>query len=1379
EDHQDFLWFETYDGYFHHFNPAKESFSTLPNYLVSAEEKYSKMNCFFQYSATEIWLGSTNSGVYRLTYDSIQNNYIHDQFLSRGQFSISNNNIRFIIADRDSNIYIGAKNGLNILNEEDNKTRSFYYQHYFSDLSFTCAVAVNNEVWLGTENNGLVVYNLDTKSFYVFNTENSALTSNRIDALKLSSRGNVLIGSCDFFIYQPIEKRWLTIKADGKRVDKIVEDFTGLLWVTTGKFGVQQVNQQNGNSKHFDLTPANHKYLSDKQRPYFYEDSNNVLWICVHGAGLAQYNRQKDEFYFFRNNPLDLKSISSNTVMCMTEDKNGTLWVGAGLQGGINKVIFKNPAFNSIAFKNHFVDYMENIVRSLIEDSNKNTWVASKGGKIKIYNQQFEEVKPSLKFPFEPQGGLVFNVYSMFQDSKGYVWLGSKGAGVAVSKFPVNSSVKDYSKVEFFRYLNDAIDSTSLCNNNIYCIDEDVIGRIWIGTYGGGFSVSNPKDVSKLKFVTISSNNSNLSNNMVRDVAFDSDFNLWAATTFGLNKLSAKNITENIFNFDCYYNNPENKNSLSYNDVVHIFEDVDQNMWFGTFGGGLNLLTSENTFIKYTHTNGLSNNEVFGIIQDQEGYIWLSTGNGLSRLDPRSESFENFNKSNSLSTNSFSENTCLNTSSGKLVFGSVKGIEIVDPKQITSKKFSSKILFTKFQLFNKEIDVNSVSTPLVKSIINTECINLQHNQSSFSVEFSAMNFLDASKTQYAYILENFDDNWNYIGLERKATYTNLKPGEYTFKVKAALWNGNWENEVKTMNVTINPPWWQTNIAYIFYLIVFVLLTFIVSRGVIRVNSFRNELKVEKAVNEVKLQFFTNISHEIRTPLTLILGPIEDVLADHKFPLEFRPTLGLVQKNGKRMLHLLNQLLDFRKVQNKKMTLKVAPVDLVDFTKSIFDNFIPQAKHKGINFNFISLAHPENVWADPHRIDSVIFNVLSNAFKFTPKGKRVSVSIDQNLKLNEVYIKIVDGGPGIKSKDIPLIFNRYSILSDDSESTNGTGIGLNLSNEFVKMHGGEIRVESQQGKGCLFNIVLKTGTEHFAGDPNVVLIDKRGGEFITKSQLTELLPTEKENQDDDNYNVKIGEKRTILVVEDNFQILNYVAEALSTNYSILTAKNGKDGIDATINFNPDLIVSDIMMPEIDGIEMTKILKSNFDTCHIPIILLTAKSSINDQILGINSGAEAYILKPFNMSVLKSTINNMLEQRKLMLKKFRDKTSVEASDLKITSRNKEFLDKVVKYIEENYSDPDLSISSLVEYSCVSRTVFYNKIKSLTGHSPIELMRQIKMQIAAQMLTNGFNVNEAAFQIGFNDSRYFSKQFKELYGESPSQYKKKHIVDEALSV
>jgi signal transduction histidine kinase/ligand-binding sensor domain-containing protein/DNA-binding response OmpR family regulator len=1369
EDEREFLWFETYDGYYHYYNPRSEAFETLPKYQINLEEKYSRINYFKQYSKDELWLGASNSGVYRLTYNSLNDTYDVQQFLSRGNYSISNNNIRFIESDSDGNLYIGSQNGLNILRKADNQNGSFYFQHYFAHMHFTAATAVGDEIWMGTELNGIIVYSNVDKTFKnIFTPENND-NNNAILNLKVSSMGNVIVGGANLSIYYPEEDNWRYIELEGEQVEKIYEDRQGLLWVTTEKFGVKQIDQTTGDLEHYDLTPPDYKYLSDKERPYFYEDSDDNFWICVHGGGLASYDRDEKSFQFFRSDPSESKSISSNTVMCITEDKNGTLWVGTGLQGGINKVVLKNPAFRSIAFNEQYDDYMENIVRAVYEDSNNNLWVASKGGEIKIYDEDYNEIKPTIKYPFTPRGGLMFNVYAIFQDSRGYIWLGSKGVGIAVSETPITATT-DYSKIKFIRYQHDSSDALSLCDDNIYSFDEDDQGFVWIGTYGRGLSrVSFSRGVNDLSFANINTSNSNLSNDLVRDVKIDSDNNLWVATTFGLNKLSSEKLKLENFDFECFYRELNNPYSITYNDVVHIFEDSAHNMWFGTFGVGVNRLESDSVFASYSSIDGLCNNEVFGIVEDNSGSMWFSTERGLSRFDPYIDSFENYTKSNSLGSNIFSENTCEIRKNGELVFGGNDGFEVIDPTKVLLKKMSFDVVFTNFQLFNNDVKVNAEASPLSQSITYTENIELAYNQSSFSLEYTTLNYLDESRVQYAYFLDNFDDSWNSVGAQRKATYTNLPPGEYTFKIKAALWDGNWDENESILNITIHPPWWQTNTAYIIYLIVFALSIFLVSRGVIRNSAFRTELKIEKAVNEVKLKFFTNVSHEIRTPLTLILGPVEDMLADESLPLRYRSTLSLVQKNGKRMLYLLNQLLDFRKVQNNKMILKVQCINLVVFTSEIFQNFKIQAAHKNIDFEFNADDEILSVWADPHRLDSVIFNLLSNAFKFTPSGGKVLVAVGKNTSDDSFYIRIVDGGAGIKSKDIPLLFNRYTVMSNDANGQS-TGIGLNLSNEIVKLHGGVINIKSSPGKGSEFEIILKNGNDHFKDTDHLICDDKAAYSF-SNNCLQEV--------SDDNTQIgarpfsalNATDKPAILVVEDNLQIVNYIADALSESASIISASDGEAGFEMAKEKSPDLIISDIMMPGIDGIEMTRKLKDEYDTCHIPIVLLTAKSSVGDQVEGIESGAEAYIVKPFNMQVLISTIANLLEQRKIILQKYTGKSEVEISDVKLTSRDKIFLEDIVKYIEENYDDSGLTIAKLVEHSCVSRTVFYNKIKSLTGLSPIELLRQIKLKIAAQMLANGYNVNETAFKIGFSDSRYFSKQFKEQFGITPSKYKKQY--------
>ncbi len=1382
EDARQFLWIETYDGYYHYFNPQSENFSTLPKYSVSPEEKFSRINCFLQYTKDAIWLGSSNSGIYLLRFNPQSGTYDEKQFLSRGQYSISNNNISFIIADSDSNIWIGASNGLNLLKYDDYKKNNFYYQHFFSGMKFISASSSGDQVWFGTQSNGIQMYNLKTQSFSAHTLKYPQDSNNPVAFIKATRSGNIVIGNNKLYIIKPGQLPGAGILLDGTQLDKLYEDQQGMLWVTTQNFGVHRVNQNTGANHFFDLTPDNHQYLSDRERPYFFEDSNQNLWICVHGGGLVLYHPDKEVFNFYRNDPSEPGSISSNTVMCMTEDHNKNLWVGTSLQGGLNKIIIKNQAFTSFQPNNRYDDFVENIVRAIMQDANRNIWVATKGGDVLVYDQDFKPIRPNVRNPFESKTNPVYNLYALLRDSKGHIWLGSKGDGIAVSKYPVKGISTDYSKIEWIHYRHKPGDRHSLSDNNIYSLKEDHQGNVWVGTYGGGICCTSLDRYDQLQFRSINTSNSNLSSNQVRNLFVDSNGNLWVATVFGLNLANLAAALPETITFRNFIHNPEDKNSLVYNDVVHIQEDSRGALWLGTFGGGINRLTlsKDSTFLfeVFDESMGLCKDEVYGILEDNQGFLWFSTENGLSRFDPKTMSFENFNKSNSLRSNGFSENTCEKMHDGRLLFGHSKGFEVVNPEIIHPRKIQSKVTFTNFQLFNIPVGVNTKGTPLKKSIAYTENLVLKHKQSSFSLEYSALNYLDESKIQYAYILENFDKNWNYVGSDRKATYTNLKPGEYIFKVKAALWNGQWDENETSMQIEILPPWWHSTWAYIVYLTLSILLIFIASRIILGIYSYRNQLKIEKAVNEVKLQFFTNISHEIRTPLTLILGPIEDVLSDRSLPEKFKNPLQLMQKNGKRMLHLLNQLLDFRKAQNQKMNLHIAPVEIGAFAKEIFENFQAYAQHKGIDYRFNNQLPPTSLWIDPNRMDSVVFNILSNAFKNTPKGELISVTIEESTSTNEVFMKISDHGKGIQAKDIPLLFERYSILSDLNSSSTGTGIGLHLSNEIIKLHGGEITVEGNNPTGSTFIICLKKGNHHLKENPLITIESTKAPTPFIPTPLSELMPDLPEiNKEEPTQDIK-EDRPLLLLVEDHAQIINYIETTFEENYQLVVAHNGQEGLDKACECHPDMIISDVMMPVMDGIEMTRTLKSNFDTCHIPVILLTAKIGIDDQIDGIEAGAEAYVLKPFNMGVLKSMVNNLLQQRKLLLRKYRDKQDVSISDLKFTSRDQEFMDNLVKYIENNYGNPELTINHLAEFSCVSRTVFYNKVKTLTGISPVEFLRQIKLKIAAKMLENGYNVSEAALNIGFNDTRYFSRQFKELFGESPSQYKKRHTGIEEIN-
>jgi len=1372
EDERKFLWIATYDGYVHWYNPAREEFNTIPFFYRSDEEKNSSFTCFFQESKDEVWIGTSNSGIYYLQFDSLQNNYTVLQYLSRGVNSITNNEIHFIRSDAVGNVWIGTQQGLNKLDNTKKNTDNFRFQHYQIQMNFTSSAVTDEFIWFGTRNQGIIAFNCASDHFVDIPEELRFLSNQAITLLKESKDGLLIIGTRDMglFIYDENIHSVKSFEVKGNRITNVYEDSFGVLWINSEVFGVTRINLTTETSKYFILTPKEIESLVDEERQYFFEDSQRNLWIGLHGAGLAYYNRDEDRFDFFRNIPNEPLTISSNFVHCITEDKSGILWLGTGqINGGINKVIPANPSFKHILPRKNTEDMSDNAIRCVFEDRNGSVWMASKSGTIYIYDQNFSLQYTLNELPLENTKLPGYNIYTIHQDSEGYLWLGSKGGGVAISTQPLQKSGRNYSKIKFRIYQHHPKIKSSISSNNIYSIIEDTEKRIWIGTYGGGLDLVLNLTDDSLICRRINRSNSNLSADEIRNVFQDSQGRLWIATVFGLNLLENYDQDIDSIIFRVFHYNPQSREAISYNDVVHIFEDTKKRLWFSTFGGGINLLTNldkkEAEFLHYTNADGLVNDAVCGILEDTEGYLWFSTEGGISRFNPEEEIFENYDKNNGLQSDRFSENTCFSLKNGRLMFGSTNGVLVIHPEIITKKPYIPPIVFTNFQLFNKDVDFHDKDAPFNCSIEYLDEITLKYFQSSFSIEYAALSFFDPHKNSYQYKLVGFEDDWNEVGNLNRATYTNLSPGKYEFQVKAASWDGTWNPTPRKIKVTILPPWYRTWWAYISYLI-FLIIAFEISRRIFtKYYHMRNDLRVERRVNEIKLQFFTNVSHEIRTPLTLILGPLNDIKANTKLSSSLRRSIDIMDRNGKRMLRLVNQLLDFRKIQKNKMRLIISETEIVQFVKEVCENFYQIAHQKQIHFKFQSEIEHLTIWVDQDKFDSVLFNILSNAFKFTESGKSIGVRI---MSPDDGYLKIQfqDEGKGISKDKIPVLFQRYTPLSGSDVNYQGTGIGLALSYEIMKLHHGELEVESVVNAGSLFTLKIKLGKDHFQKDEYIDLASGSGETWHRK------IEEEGEQSDDTFEKSEQVYDNTILLVEDNEEIIEYIQHILETKYHMIVAKNGTEGLDRIKKTHPDLIITDIMMPGMDGIEMTRKVKENFETSHIPIVMLTAKSHMEIQIQGIETGAEAYILKPFNAEYLKAVIANILKQREIVIKKFRDKNEIELDTLKLSTKDEVFLNEIVRLIEENYSDPAFNVEKLVEKSTVGRTVFYNKVKGLTGLSPVEFLRQIRLKIASTLLIkSGYNVSEVGYMSGFNDIKYFSKCFKTQYGMTPSEYKNQY--------
>jgi signal transduction histidine kinase/ligand-binding sensor domain-containing protein/DNA-binding response OmpR family regulator len=1368
EDHRGFIWIETYDGYYHFFNPETEIFSSLP-YYEGTVAKSGGMNSFLQYSDDIIIIGSSTSGIFYLKYDSSKGTYSVRQYFDPAKISIPLNNIRFVHSDSEKNIWIGTQKGLRFIKNTDIGKADLSFDNQFTSTIFTSACETKNEILFGTDGSGIILYDKVTHQFKTsITTNNAGIRSNRISTLYKTKTGLVIAGfEEEGGMISDSTGNWKPIKFHGRTINGIYEDRFNQVWLTATEFGVTRLNLINLKSQYYILTPEEIIPLTDLERPQFFEDSKDNLWIGIHGSGLGLFNRKDNHFDFFRNNPKDPNSISSNIVHCIAEDKTGQLWLGTGqVLGGVEKVILRNPAFGHYLLEKDQVDVLDNVARVIIEDNLRYLWVGTKAGSLHLFDSTLKHIKNFISLPGIGQGSLRNNTYAMYEDIDGYLWVGSKGYGLSVTTQPLIKASTNYQDIKFRRYEFSENDTTTLGNNNIYSICQDKLKNIWVGTYGNGLSLIKSPHKKDLKFFRINQSNSNLSTNLIRHLIIDNSGNLWVATTFGLNFLSKENIEKGKFHFITFLHNPSNTNSLSYNDIIHIFQDSKGRLWLGTFGGGVDLLENFDginaSFRHYTSESGPGYDIIFGILEDNYGKIWLSSENGLTCMNPENGNADIYNSYSGLGFNSFSENTCFKRKDGSLVFGGYLGYEVIRPEKLSSNQIIPNIELTKFLLFNKEITTDQKGSPLKKSISFSDNISLKYFQSSFSIDYSALDFLDPEKIQYAYKLDNFENNWNNVGNQHRATYTNLSPGKYTFRVTSVQHDRKSVSRERVLNIRIYPPWWKTLVAYIIYGLLIMLIIVIIYKTISRINRYKNELAIEKKVNELKLQFFTNISHEIRTPLTMIIGPLEDMLNDEEVTLVKRVQMEIMLKNAKRMLHLTNQLLDFRKVQNNRMVLKIKEIDIVNFTKEIFESFGPLVKHKGINYSFYSQHESFNIYADPNKLDTIIYNIISNAVKFTNTGKSVSVRIEISEVNNTVDISVTDEGPGIPQKNLSEIFTRYTILSNQELA--GTGIGLSLSYELARLHGGDILISSEVSKGSTFTIRLLKGNDHYLNTDNydTDVSDTSGTKFIHAGDIYNNI--EDQNDFTRSYST---EKNIMLVVEDNHEILNYICQSLKLSFVCIGARNGNEGLHLAKSMNPDIIVTDIKMPGMDGMEMTRQLKEDFLTSHIPVIMLTSKTDLKDQIAGIETGAEAYIVKPFSMEYLKTVAGNLINQRANVMARIAGR-KINDSDLpRVNSKDEEFLKSLVTFITDNQSK-DFSIDTLAEQCNVSRTVFYNKIKGLTGSSPIEFVRKIKLNIALQLLEKGFNVSEAAYKTGFSDVKYFSKLFKIQFGYSPSKHK-----------
>jgi signal transduction histidine kinase/DNA-binding response OmpR family regulator/streptogramin lyase len=1063
--------------------------------------------------------------------------------------------------------------------------------------------------------------------------------------------------------------------------------------------------------------------------------------------------------------------LNTNYLLSVSEDNSGEIWVGTE-HTGISKISL-TKYYNQVFFPNpEKTESADKTIRSIYENhSNGDLWIGTKSGEVYLFDENF-----SMKKSFSLREGVP---YCITTDTSGNVWIGTKGNGILIIPENGNSLNKAHSLL--------LADDNNTGTNNIYSILCDRKGRMWIGSFGGGlFLCEHVNGISRIiPFPSVSGRQK-----QIRCMIEDSAGLIWAGGENGVVVFNPDSLIDNNEQFRWFHYDKSNPRSLNNNVVKAIFEDSCGRIWAGT-GGGLNMAVKDSSagnieFKHYTSEDGLVNNMVQAILEDENQALWVSTESGISKFDVTSVIFENYNFPDSWESELFCESSAVRRKKGELLFGSHNGMYIFNPSSSENRTSVSPVMITGLSINGIPVGPDSPDSPLAGSITGTQNIRLENGQNSFSIEFSSLNFQNSHSGRYTYILENYDKEWNPVTQYNVATYKNIPAGEYVFKVKNYNNPGKRDSQEAQLGILVVPPFWKSTEAFILYIVLCVIITFFSVRLVVKMNKLHNEIEIEKQLTEFRLRFFTNISHEFRTPLTIIRGSIESINALDSLSLTLRKHVKTLDRSSSKLMRLINQLLEFRKMQNDRMELRLEHTDVVSFMRGIFDMFAETAERKRIQFTFLSDRESKMILLDREKMEKIVFNLLSNAFKHTPDDGNVALNIAFEAHDDLFVLSVSDSGIGIPPDKEHLLFVRFGQIN---YSSSGIGIGLHLTSEFTCLHKGKIKYEKSEWGGARFIVSIPASIDSYnpedivdSGDyPEISdVMDMSGimessgsigpSDTIGSSVVADFAVADNVGKElEDPERVASTLKYKVLIIEDDEEIRLFLEDQLDKLFVIQTARDGLTGWDTAMREQPDLIVCDVMMPGMNGFEVTRKLKSDFQTSHIPIIMLTAHSSMEHQLEGINAGADAYIIKPFSTKYLISRIVKLIEQRERLQDKFAHEPSMAQTIICTSNKDNEFIGKVHSIIEEHLDDADFSVDDFSKAANMGRTIFYKKIKGITNFSPNEYLRIIRLKKATELLkATEFNISEIAYKVGFNDPFYFSKCFKEQFGMKPTQFR-----------
>ncbi|WP_082433342.1 hybrid sensor histidine kinase/response regulator transcription factor [Flagellimonas eckloniae] len=1311
-----------------------------------------------------IWIGTDGAGLYKFNGFSYTY-YGHDL---KDVNSINSNSINSLFLDATGQLWIGTDAGLCVYQEQQNSFKRFTTgsngnagNNYVSIL---CFVQYEERFLVGTYD-GIKELDVQTGSL-----QDYGLTGFAILDLQFSSKGNLYIASNQGLKLEQYHQRGqienipLINQETGQYITNLHLDERENLWVGTRRSGTfkRDLKKVSIPFSKLDIVESATMAITSGM---------NHVFVAVENEGLVILDMTGRVVKEYRYNVQDSHTIGSDSVWSLLLDTENRLWLGY-YENGLGFFDEHHNKFKSIQTEDVGNSIYSNDIKAFAKTEDGKVWIAQING-IDILNTNTGDITNVYGTTDSEYKGLKKGLYveDIFVDSKENVWIATWGGGI----FFLKQGSKTF--VNFTKENTDGV----LKTDKVRCFTEDGNGKVWIGSFLEGVYYFDSKK-GKIQVPKGGSYaNSEVVSKDIKAIFYDSYGVIWVGTTSGLYHIENKD--DNEYSVTAHSNAISSKfaGHPSSSRILDIFETQDGTVWCGTNGGGLFFYKREEQNFGRLELEDHDLTYVNAIFEPFRNELWVSSKQGVLKIDRETSKVVQFTTHDGLLENFLTDRAVIMDDNNLFYLGTKSGINIIEPQNIVYNPYLAKPYLKDVKLFNKKVNQKDKNSPLDASK-ETNIITLKHYQTVLTIDYEAISYTRPEKNQYAYFLEGFENTWNYVGSKTSATYTNLESGDYTFKLKASNNDEIWNDASVILKIQVLPPWWKTIWAYLLYVLFFGLLVFSIMlfyrKRVNERNTFRLERERRKQREELqqqKLQFFTNISHEFRTPLTLIINPIKELVDfnETEFSRSVRQKHHIIHKNAERLSRLINELMDFRKLQSEKLQLKVSQFNIVKQTKNILSFFNEESKRRSMRLDLKYDNVNLDVWGDSGMLDKILFNLLSNAFKVTPNEGRILISIVAGKKkvlplvsketpIPVIEISIKDNGPGIDQKDYKKIFKRFYQISELNKSYYGsTGVGLEMVKSFIELHRGVIEVESELSKGSIFKVFIPYGKEFFKSteypsaqkDEQMVLSDTETKSEPKTYKIEEILS-------------KKTLKKKLLIVEDNVDLQDYLISIFEEDYELILASDGQEGWLKTMEHRPDIIITDIIMPLMDGIEFSKKVKNDPNLNHTPIVVLTAKDLTKDRIKGMEAGAEAYIVKPFDKKELKVVLEQLLLKKDRLLEQYANVPQ----EKKEADYDNDFIHRVVAYVQDNIENSSLNVEKLSSHLCLSRSQVYRKIKSLTGLSPIEFIRRVRLERSRTLFQNdkNLNVSEVAHKVGFLSASYFTVCYKKQFGELPKSGK-----------